>query len=81
MRLNNYLAVRVLSTRCADLVPGEPAAVPEGVPGGAPGAPADGHVVLNAAVGSGPAGDGARVHALQIRKGSIMSFKVRMKMH
>lgn len=65
------LAVSVGAAGGADLVPGEPAAVTEGVPGGAPGAPADRHVVLHGAVGALAAGDGARVDALVVLAGPL----------
>ena len=65
------LAVGVGAAGSTDLLPGEPAAVTEGVSSGAPGAPADRHVVLHGAVGALAAGDGARVDALVVLAGPL----------
>ena len=65
-----HFTVSVCPARSADLVPGEPAAVAEGIAGCAAGAAADGHVVLHGAVRPGPARDGAGVHTLVVLAGA-----------
>ena len=67
----SHLAVSVLATGSADLSPGEPSAVPEGIPSGSLGTPTDGHVVLNCTVGSLPTGQGTGVDTLVALAGAL----------
>ena len=66
-----HLAVSVLSTGSADLGPGEPSAVPEGVPSGSLGTPTDGHVVLDCTVSSLTAGQSTGVDTLVVLAGPL----------